>query len=140
MTNEQLEKILKDLNLSECEPIIEEYIFYIKKMIKSRTYSEEGKFSYNTDEHEFLVIANKGKKQAIILRYETTNLHWFVLKKWRNQGVLSNALRTGILQQVWPENKTVTCCYSWCDKMVDRPLKYEKTKHLAKLEGLQLKN
>lgn len=61
------------------------------------------------------------------------DLHWYVLTYWRNQNVLSNALRTGIIRQVWPHIKTVTCCYNWDDNKAE---KYQKTKHLADLAGL----
>ena len=140
MTDEQLEKILKDIGLLDCRPIIEGYIFHIKKLIRCRVSRGDGTYGYSVDEYEFLIIANEGEKQGIILRCGTSDLHWFVLRKWRNQGVLSNALRTNVLARVWPENKTVTCCYSWRDKMVDRPRKYMMTKHLADIAGLQLMN
>ena len=140
MTDEQLEKVLKDIDLLDCYPIIKNHIFYIKKSIKSRVSRGDGTYKYSNDECEFLVIANENEKQGIILRCGTSDLHWFVVRKWRNQGVLSNALRTNILAQVWPENKTVTCCYGWRDKMVDRPQKYRMTKHLADIAGLQLMN
>ena len=32
MTDEQLEKVLKDIDLLDCLPILEGYIFYIKKI------------------------------------------------------------------------------------------------------------
>ena len=138
MTNEQLEKILDRINLSDCDPIIPNYIFYIKKRIKSRVNNGDGTYCFSTDEYEFLIIANESEKQAIILRCGISDLHWLVRKKWRKQGVLSNALRTGVLSQVWPKNKTVTCCYDWRDKMLDRSQKYNMTKHLAEIAGLQL--
>ena len=102
MTDEWLENILKSTDIDECEPIVEDYIYYLKKPIKSRV------------------------------------LHWLVLRPWRNCHILSNALRTGVVHQVWPENKTITCRYSWRDKMRDRPQKYNMTKHLATIAGLEL--
>ena len=87
-----------------------------------------------------MIITNQDEKCAIILRCGTADIHWYVLKKWRNKKILSNALRTGILHEVWPENKTVSCCYDWRDKMVDRPKKHSMTKHLAELAGLKLIN
>ena len=63
----------------------------------------------------------------------------FVFKKWRNQHVLSNTLRTGIINDIWPENKNISCCYSWLDKVIDRPKKYAMTEHLASIAGLKIK-
>ena len=140
MTDEQLEKVLKDIDLLDCRPILEGCIFYIKKLIRSRVSRGDGTYRYSADEYEFLIIANEGEKQGIILKCGTSDLHWLVLRKWRNRGVLSNALRTGVIAQVWPENKTVTCCYSWRDKVVDRPQKYSMTKYLAELAGLTIKD
>ena len=140
MTDEQLEKILKSIDLNECEPIINNHIYYFKKLIKSRVSRDDGTYRYSADEYEFLIITAGNEKQGIILRCGTTDLHWFVLRQWRNCHVLSDALRTGVINNVWPENKTVSCCYSWRDKVMDRPKKYSMTKHLAELAGLKMKN
>ena len=93
MTDEQLEKILKSIDLNECEPIINNYIYYLKKLIKNRVCREDGTYRYSTDEYEFLIITAGNEKQGIILRCGTTDLHWFVLRQWRNSHVLSDALR-----------------------------------------------
>ena len=55
-------------------------------------------------------------------------------KKWRGQHVLSNALRTGVIGEVWPENTKVTCCYNYDD---NREEKYSMTKHLADIAALR---
>ena len=138
MKDEQLERILKNIDILECKPIIDNYVFYVKKRIKSRISKENGKYGYGFDEYEFLVIAPKSEKQGIILRLGTSDLHWLVLHSWRNKHVLSNALRKDIIHNVWPENKTITCRYSWRDKVVDRPEKYRMTKHLSEIAGLEL--
>lgn len=44
--------------------------------------------------------------------------------------MLSNALCTGVLREVWPENTKVTCCYNYYD---DQKEKYSMTKHLAEI-------
>lgn len=135
MRDEQLKNQLQKIDLNECVEVINNYIYYIKKQVKQRCYNENGNFSFVTDEYEFLIVAENGEKQAIILRCGYTDLHWFVLKKWRNSHVLSNALRTGIIKQIWPENKKVTCCYNYND---NRKQKWLMTKHLADLAGLHL--
>lgn len=139
MNDEKLQSILESIDLHECEPIINDYIYYCKKPIKSRTSRSDGTYGYSVEEHEFLIIANHNEKQGIILRCGITDLHWLVLRKWRNQHVLSDALRTGVIHNIWPENTTISCCYSWRDKVVDRPQKYAMTKHLAALAGLNMK-
>ena len=139
VTDEHLERILRKTDLSECMTIIDNYIYYCKKPIKTRVSRGDGTYSYSVDDYEFLIITNGEEKQGIILRWGTVDLHWFVLKNWRNQHVLSNALRTGIINVIWPENKTISCCYSWRDKVVDRPKKYAMTEYLAGIAGLKMK-
>ena len=135
MKDEQLKSVLDKIDINECEEIIEDYIYYSRRNVRQRCYRGDGSFCYMEDEYEFLIIAEGGEKQAIILRCGYIDLHWYVLKKWRKQHVLSDALRTGVLQQIWPENKTVTCCYSYDD---NREQKYKMTKHLADIAGLIL--
>ena len=139
MKDEQLEALLKKTDLCDCESIIDNYIYYCKKAVKSRVYRGDGTYRYSIDVQEFLIITNGEEKQGIILRCGTVDLHWFVLKKWRNQHVLSNTLRTGVINDIWPENKTISCCYSWRDKVIDRPKKYAMTEYLASIAGLKFK-
>ena len=135
MRDESLKAVLNRININECEEIIKDYIYYCNIPVKQRCYRGDGSFSYITDEYEFLVIADRGEKQAIILRCGYQDLHWYVLRKWRNKHVLSDALRTGVLKEVWSENTKITCCYSYSDNPKE---KYNMTKHLADIAGLVL--
>lgn len=135
MTDEQLKSVLGQIDINECEVINENYIYYIKMPVRQRYSCSGGGYRYRTNEYEFLVIAENGVKQAIILRCDDVDLHWYVLKKWRGQHVLSDSLRTGVIGAVWPENTKVTCCYNYDD---NREEKYSMTKHLADIAGLIL--
>lgn len=137
MRDEQLKAVLDRIDINECDEIIENYIYYSKRPIKQRCYRGDGSFCYVEDEYEFLIVVEDGEKKAIILRCGYVDLHWYVLRKWRNKQVLSNALRTGVLQDIWPENTKVTCCYSYND---NREQKYNMTKHLADIAGLTLED
>lgn len=137
MKDEQLKAILDRIDLKKCEEFIDNYIYYSRQCVKQRCYRGDGSYYYVEDEYEFLIIAQNGEKQAIILRCGYIDLHWYVLKRWRNQHVLSNALRTGIIRQVWPENTKITCCYNYYD---DREEKYKMTKHLADIAELDLED
>ena len=135
MTNEELSYILRSLTLDECE-FIEGNAYYIKKSIKQMVYNcDIGKEVPNCSEYEFLVIAENGIKKAIILNCGNTDLHWYVLKKWRGMHILSDFLRTGIIKEVWPDIKTVTCCN---ERNENKENKYQMTKHLASLAGLAI--
>lgn len=136
MTNEKLLRELKNIKLDDCVEILHNYIYHIIKRVKYRVYNGNGTYYYDSENYEFLIIAPNKMKKAIILRYGYRDLHWVVVKKWRNQHVLSNALRTGIIKKIWVENKEITCCYDWND---NKDEKLSITKHLAMLAGLKVK-
>ena len=104
--------------------------------MKQRCYRSGGGYRYTTAVNEFLLIAENGVKQAIILRCDETDLHWYVLKPWRKKHVLSNALRTGVIRKIWPKNTSITCCYD-CDDDISFDEKKRMTRHLAQIAGLR---
>lgn len=133
MKDIQLLSVLRNIELADCA-YLGNNLFYIKKIVRTRyydCYSERDK--YSRSEEEFLIIARNDVKQGIIHNCNNIDLHWYVLTHWRNKSVLSNALRTGIIRQVWPQINSVTCCYNWDDNKAE---KYQKTKRLADLAGL----
>lgn len=137
MKDEQLKSVLARIDLNKCDEIIKNHIYYSKRPVRQRCYRGDGSFRYINDEYEFLIIAENGEKQAIILRCGYVDLHWYVLRKWRNRHILSDALRTGVIQEIWPENTRITCCYNYDD---DREQKYNTTNHLADIAGLSLED
>lgn len=141
MTDQQLKNVLTQINLNDCQEVVPGHIYYTKRTVRSRMPRKDGTYWYDKTNHEFLVIANNNIKQGIILRWGTCDLHWLVLKKYRNQHVLSNALRTGIINKMWPENQEITCDYDWCGhEDDDYDTKYAKTEHFAQLANLKLVN
>ena len=133
MKNETLSCILKNLKLSNCV-YVKENIYYINKKVKLSRYDPKtGKKKYKHSKCEFLVITEDNVKKAIVLNCGDIDLHWYVFKKWRGKHVLSNALRTGVIKEIWPEIKTVTCCCDYNDNEED---KQKMTEHLASLAGL----
>ena len=133
MTNEGLIKELKNINLDECTPIIPGHIYYCKKDTEYYTVTFDGPYN-----HEYLIITNGEEKQAIISRIGTEDLHWVVLEQWRGQHVLSNALRTGVIGNIWSKNKYITCESRSIDP-IECYNKLEMTKHFADIAGLKLK-
>lgn len=135
MKDIQLLSVLRNIELDRCT-YMGNNIFYVKKIVQTRYYDCcSGRDKFSRSEEEFLVITHHGIKQGIIHNCNNMDLHWYVLTHWRNKSVLNNALRTGIIRQMWPQIKTVTCCYNWDDNKVE---KYQKTKHLANLAGLDV--
>ena len=128
MHNDKLKYVLKNTKLDKCEVIVDNYLYYIKKNIRNGSC-----FIKNC---EFIIIAENEVKQAIIYNMADQDLHWYVLEEWREKHVLSNALRTDVIKQVWPDVKTITCCYEYGENYKD---KLNQTKHLAKIAGLKIK-
>lgn len=139
MTNKKLEAVLKQIDINECQEIVPNHIYHIIKTVRTRYYRNM-KPRYDIYDYEFLVIAPNGVKKAIILRCGSVDLHWLVLKKWRGQHVLSDALRTGVINELWPKNKTITCSYSWNGEDEDDEYedKLAKTHHLADIANLEV--
>lgn len=138
MTDEQLKYVLeRKIDINECEEVKRNHIYYVKKDIRQSYYKVDGSTGYSTDEYEFLIIAENREKQGIILRCGYADLHWYVLKKWRNLHVLSDALRTGVINEIWPENDSISCSYNYGE---DREKKYSMTCHLAEIANLRMKN
>ena len=68
MTDECLGAVLEWIDINECEEVIDDYIYYCNIPVKQRCYIGDGSFQYVTDEYDFRIITDRGKKQAIILR------------------------------------------------------------------------
>ena len=68
MKDEQLKSVLARIDLNKCDEIIKNHIYYSKRPVRQRCYRGDGSFRYINDEYEFLIIAENGEKQAIILR------------------------------------------------------------------------
>lgn len=136
MTDRTLSYVLRDIKLEECV-YLENGIFYSRRIVAERKYSFETELEHpGYLECEFLVITEQNIKKAIIYNCNNEDLHWYVFTKWRGKHILSNALRTGIIREVWPDIESVTyCCYSWEDKQA----KLAMTEHLASLAGLTLR-
>lgn len=135
MTDKELSYFLRNTNLDDCE-YCHDGIFYIRRIVKLRVYNPQlRREQLHPSLEEFLIITENGIKQAIIHNCNNSDLHWYVYQNWRDRHVLSNALRTGIIKETWPDITSVTCCYNWDDNKVQ---KYQMTKHLASLADLEV--
>ena len=135
MKNSQLSAILKGIDLRNCEEIIPNHIYYINKDCTLSTSTWDNGRKYYKGNYEFLIIAPNQIKKGIILRCSTIDLHWYVYNQFRGEHALSDALRTNVINHIWPENKVVTCCY---EPGENREAKYQMTKHLARLANLEV--
>ena len=137
MTDKTLSYVLRSIKLEDCD-YLRDGIFYSKRIVAEHKYNFETSLDNPSClECEFLVITEHNIKKAIIYNCNDEDLHWYVFTSWRGKRVLSNALRTGIIREIWPNIESVTCCcYSWENKQA----KVAMTKHLAALAGLSLRD
>ena len=136
MTDRTLSYVLRNIKLQDCD-YLRDGIFYTRRIVTEHKYDfETGLDNPSYLECEFLVITQHNIKKAIIYNCNDEDLHWYVFTNWRGKHILSDALRTGIIREVWPDIESVTCCcYSW----EDRQAKITMTKHLAELAGLSIR-
>ena len=136
MTDRTLSYVLRNIKLQDCD-YLRDGIFYTRRIVTEHKYDfETGLDNPSYLECEFLVITQHNIKKAIIYNCNDEDLHWYVFTNWRGKHILSDALRTGIIREVWPDIESVTCCcYSW----EDRQAKIAMTKHLAGLAGLGIR-
>lgn len=136
MKNETLSYILRRINLSKCT-YLRDGLYYIKTEVKQKVYNSElQKERIRYIPCEFIIVTENNIKKSIIHKCDFNDLHWYTFIEWRNKGVLSNALRSGIIKECWPEIQSITCQYEWNENKVE---KYRKTEHLASLAGLTMR-
>ncbi len=127
MKDISLASVLKQIDIKKCQEIIKDEVYYIKKNVTQKYYSEE-KIKRIKNLDEFIVITNNGKIVGGIYIMRKYDLHWYIFKKYRKNHYLSNVLRKKVLDKICPDTKEITCC----DKDVER------CKHLAKIAGLKI--
>lgn len=126
MQNEDVLEIIRRCNLSNGEVLIpnQAYLFH-------RDFVLHG-FKY--EDTELIVLVKSGVKVGGIYRMDSNDMHWIIKPKFRGQHILSDFFRTGIINKIWPENKSVKLCDVYSES------EYRKKKHLADLLGLSIKN
>ena len=129
MRNEDILKLIDRCNIENGLVLIKDraYLFNIKRRQRCGNHYE-----YVTE--ELIVLFRNGEKVGGIYRMGIYDLHWVIKKKYQGQHILSDFLRTKILNKVWSENKSVEICdvYTRAD--------YNKKKHLALLAGMSIRN
>ena len=129
MKNEDILKLINKCNIESSVTLIDgnAYLFNLKR----RQHCGN---RYECVIDEIIVLFKNGEKVGGIYRMGAYDLHWVIKQKYQGQHILSDFLRTKILNKVWPENKSVEICgvYTRAD--------YNKKKHLALLAGMSIRN
>ena len=126
MTNDDILELIRRCDLSKGKVLIpnQAYLFH-------RDFRLNG---FNYEDTELIVLVNSGVKVGGIYRMGSYDMHWIIKPKFRGQHILSDFFRTGIINEIWPENKSVKLCEVYSES------EYKKKKHLADILGLSIKN
>lgn len=129
MTNRELMNKINKCNILECEELLPEKAYLYKKKCKPQIVE-------NTwcEEEQMIVLVKGGIKVGGIYRMGFDDLHWIIKKEYQNQHILSDFLKLGLIEKIWPENKTVKLC--GITSLED----YNKKIYLASLCHMSIKN
>ena len=129
MKNEDVLNLVRRCRLKSGKVLIPNKAYLFKR----RFLTKIG-FKFYNNEEEIIVLVENGKKVGGIYRMGTYDVHCVLKEKYRDQHIISNFLKTGIIQKIWPENKSVELCDVYTRE------EYEKKKHLADLLGMVVRN
>jgi len=88
-------KLLEILNTTECEPNKDNCYYFTLKEYPRR---------------EFIIIFSNKYKTTILYNMDNRDLHFITKLEYRNQSILSDFFKKGLLQKYFPELKTASIC------------------------------
>lgn len=130
VTNEDILKIVKECNLHNAVELVNGEAYLIDEEFDLKL-ADGGTYR---DRVELIVLMKNGKKVGGIYRMAEYDVHCVIDKKYRGQHIMSNFAKKGILEKIWPENKSVKLCG------IDNREQYEMKSYLASLSHLEIKN
>lgn len=129
MTNEDVLDLVRRCRLKSGKVLIPNKAYLFKREFLTRVG-----FKFYNNEEEIIVLVKDGKKVGGIYRMGTCDIHCVLDERYRNQHIMSDFFKSGIIREIWPENKSVKLCNVYTRE------EYEKKKHLAELLGMSVKN
>ncbi len=128
MTNPQLYRILKGMDLSEGRSVrvVDDLEAILMEQYETRTVTDGKRYNHS---HDYLVLLKNGEKAGILLNCDSVDVHAYVLRKYRKQHIVSRLTNNGFLKKIWPDVDSVTCADLY---------NYDKVKHLVEISGLRL--
>lgn len=129
MKNEDVLNLVQRCRLKSGKVLIPNKAYLFKRKFLTRVG-----FKFYNNEEEIIVLVKDGKKVGGIYRMGAYDIHCVLHEKYRNQHIMSDFLKSGIIREIWPENKSVELCGVYTRE------EYEKKKYLASLLGMTVKN
>lgn len=129
MTSDDIFDLIRRCNIRDGKELIPGNAYLLDKKFRRNV---NGRISY--EQEELVVLVKKGIKVGGIYRMGSYDIHMVMDEHFEGQHIMSDFLRTGILNDIWPENTSVELCGVYTRK------EFEKKKHLAKLCNMMVRN
>lgn len=129
MSNDDVLDLVKQCDIGKGKVLVPDEAYLFKQVFRTRI---SGKPHYQ--EEEIIVLVWNGVKAGGIYRMGTMDVHWVIKERYRGKHILSNFLKKGIIEDVWPENRSVELCGIYFRE------DYEKKKYLAELCHMSIRN
>lgn len=129
MTNEGVLDIVRRCNLKYGVELVPGRAYLFNRKFRN---CDTGRMRYFNE--EIIVLVNNGVKVGGIYRMGSYDIHCVMNEMYRDKHIMSDFFKTGIIQELWPENESVELCD------VRTREEYDKKKHLVDILGLSIKN
>lgn len=117
-----------DLSEGESVRVVDDLEAILVQDHATRTVANHRRYTHY---HDYLVLLKGGEKAGILLNCDSVDIHAYVLRKYRNQHIVSRLTDNGFLKKLWPDVTSVTCADL---------NNYDKVKHLAQIAGYSLRD
>lgn len=129
MSNDDVLDLVRQCDLQKGNVLVPGEAYWFKQAFQIRVSG-----SIRFAEEEIIVLVWHGVKVGGIYRMGFEDIHWVINEKYRGKHILSNFLKKGIIEDIWPENESVKLCGIYFRE------DYEKKKYLARLCHMSIRN
>ena len=129
MTNDDILDLIRRCNIRDGEELIPGNAYLFNKKFRRNA---NGRITY--EQEELIVLVKNGIKVGGIYRMGSYDIHVVMDERFEGQHIMSDFLRTGIINDIWPENTSVELCGVYTRE------EFDKKKHLAKLCNMTVRN
>ena len=130
MNDKRMQEILDTIDYDATAPLIVYKDIEVYETEQNETfYDPLLDFSYDSWTHFLLILKNR-ERAALIMSLGEDDVYWYVARRFREQHVLSTALKLDVICKAWPDS---------CHVTYTKPDGRDITRHLAELAGLCFK-
>lgn len=129
MKNEEVLDMIRRCQLTQGQELIPGRAYLFNKRFRINV-SGEVRF----ERRELIVLVRDGIKVGGIYRMGFYDIHVVMYEEYKGMHIMSDFLRTGIINEIWPENSSVELCGVYTRE------EFNKKKHLAQLCNMTVRN